>query len=70
MNDNSDAALITADEPATSITRFQINSTKLYVPVVTLSINHHIKFLEHIKEESKRTVSLKNIDLNYIQLYD
>ena len=70
MNDNSDAALITVDEPATSITRFQINSTKLYLPVVTLSINHHIKFLEHIKEGSKRTASLKNIDLNYIQLYD
>ena len=28
---------------------FQINNAKLYVPVVTLSINDNIKFLENIK---------------------
>ena len=26
---------------------FQINDTKIHVPVVTLSINHNIKFLKH-----------------------
>ena len=29
---------------------FQINGTKLYVPVVILSINSDIKFLEHLKQ--------------------
>ena len=32
-------------------------SPKLYVPVVTLSINDNIKILEHIKQEFKRTIS-------------
>ena len=36
---------------------FQINSTKLYVPVVTLSTNHKIKFLENLKQEFRRTIS-------------
>ena len=31
--------------PTTSNATFQINSGKLYVPVVTLSINDNIKFL-------------------------
>ena len=37
---------------------FTIASTKFYVPVVTLSINDNIKFLESIKQEFKRTISL------------
>ena len=36
---------------------FQINNAKLYVPVVTLSINDDIKFLEDIKQRFKRTIS-------------
>ena len=36
---------------------FQIKSTKLYVPVVTLPINDHIKFLENLKRGFKGTVS-------------
>ena len=36
---------------------FQINNAKLYVPVVTLSINDNIKFLENIKHGFKRTIS-------------
>ena len=36
---------------------FQINNAKLYVPVVTLSINNNIKFLENIKQGSKRKIS-------------
>ena len=36
---------------------FQINNAKLYVPVVTLSINDNIKFLENIKQGPKRTIS-------------
>ena len=36
---------------------FQINNTKLHAPVVTLSINDNIKFLENIKQGFKRTIS-------------
>ena len=36
---------------------FQINNAKLYVPVVTLSINDNIKFLENTKQGFKRTIS-------------
>ena len=36
---------------------FVITSTKLYVPVVTFSINDNIKFLENIKQEFKQTIS-------------
>ena len=35
---------------------FQINNAKLYVPVVTLSIND-IQFLENLKQGFKRTIS-------------
>ena len=34
-----------------------ITSTKLYAPVVTLSVNDNIKFLENIKQGFKRTIS-------------
>ena len=36
---------------------FQITSTKLYVPVITLSVYHNIKYLEKIKQRFKRTIS-------------
>ena len=36
---------------------FQINNAKLYVPVVTLSVNDNSKFLENIKQGFKRTIS-------------
>ena len=43
---------------------FTINSTKLYVPVVTLSMNDNIKFLENVTLGFKRTISLnKYVDL-------
>ena len=54
-----------------------ITSSKLYVPVVTLSINDNINFLENIKQGFKRTISWnkyrseittqpKNNDLDYV----
>ena len=54
-----------------------ITSTKLYVPVVTLSINDNIKFLENIKQGFKKTISwnkhrseittqIKNNNLHYL----
>ena len=36
---------------------FQINNAILYIPVVTLSINYNINFLENIKQGFKRTIS-------------
>ena len=36
---------------------FQINNAKLYVPVVVLSVNYNIRFLENIMQEFKRTIS-------------
>ena len=34
-----------------------ITSTKIYVPVVNLSINDNIKLLENAKQRFKRTIS-------------
>ena len=42
---------------ATSSATFQINNAKLNVPVVSLSFNDNIKFLENIQEGFKRTIS-------------
>ena len=36
---------------------FQINNAKLYVPVVTLSVNNNVNFLENIERGFKRTIS-------------
>ena len=41
---------------------FQINNVKLYVPVVTLSINYNIKFLENLKDLKEPFLGT-NIDL-------
>ena len=42
---------------ATTGAIFQINNAKRYVPVVTLSINDNIPFLENIKRGFKRNTS-------------
>ena len=36
---------------------FQINKCKLYVPVVTLSVNDNMEFLENTNQGFKRTIS-------------
>ena len=41
----------------TSGTTFQINSTKVYVPAKSLSINNNINFLENLRRAFKRTIS-------------
>ena len=45
--------------PAISTTEatFRANSTKLYAPLVTSSINDNIKFLENLKQGFKRITS-------------
>ena len=45
------------DATQTSEATYQINSTKLYVSVVTSSINNNIKFLENLKQGFKRKFS-------------
>ena len=57
--DNSDANLPNPLIQAATTTgaTFQINNAKLYVSVVTLSINDNIKFLVNIKQRFKRTIS-------------
>ena len=42
---------------------FIIIRTKLYVPVITLSINHKIQVLENIKEGLKEQFFGTNIDV-------
>ena len=56
---NTAARLPTEARPATETTEaiFYINSTKFYVPVVTLPVNDDIKFSENLKQEFKRTIS-------------
>ena len=43
-------------------TTFQINNAKLYISVVTFSINDNIKFLENTKQRFKQRI-VTNIDL-------
>ena len=45
------------DATLTTGATFQINNAKIYVSVVTLSINDNIKFLENIKQRFKQTIS-------------
>ena len=56
-NPATDPPIAYAPPTKTSSAKFQINKGKLYVPVVTLSINDNIKFLENIKQGFKRTIS-------------
>ena len=55
MTANLAAAPPTPAQPPTSTTTAtsQINSTKLYVPVITFSKNKNIEFLENLKQGLK-----------------
>ena len=61
ISEISRTAAVNGDNPVeatlTTGATFQINNAKFYVPVVTLSINNNIKFLENIKHGFKRRVS-------------
>ena len=72
---------VVGDNPVAAIqaawATFQINNTKLYVPVVTSSVNDNINFSENVKQGFKRTISWnkyrseikiqpKNINLDYL----
>ena len=56
LNLTKSCVLIEEDDHITG-TIFTTISTKLYVPVVTLSVNYNIKLLRNIKQEFKRTIS-------------
>ena len=62
---NSNANLPAQARTATRKTGkiFQIISSKLYVPVVTLPMNNNIKVLENIKQGFESTISWENIEL-------
>ena len=47
----------TEEEATTTSAKFQINNATLYLSVVTLSIKKNIKFLVHLKQGFRRTVS-------------
>ena len=47
----------TLEKTTTIGATFQINNTRLYVPVFNLSINDRIKFLENVKQGLKRAIS-------------
>ena len=55
------------DSPVQEVTKtatgatFQTNNTKLYVPVVTLSINDNVKFLKNIKHGFEKNNILEQI---------
>ena len=53
--------LIQAEAPTNAT--FQINNAKLYVPVVTLSLNDNIKILENVKQDLKQQFLVTKIDL-------
>ena len=44
-------------ESSRTSANFQIKSAKVYVPVITISINNNIKFLENLKEGFERPIS-------------
>ena len=46
----------------TTGTTFQINNAKLFISVVTFSINDNIKFLENTKQRFKQRI-VTNMDL-------
>ena len=59
---SKDCVLIEQNNNITGV-NFFITSTKLYVVVVTLSINDNIKFLENMKQGFKKQFLGTNIDL-------
>ena len=50
-------SIASISEGSTTDATLEINSTKLYVSVVTLFINDNIKFSENIKQRFKRAFS-------------
>ena len=64
--------LLVPAEPAILIisTKFQINSTEFYVPMVTLSINNNTKLLENLKQRFKSKITTKSENYNLCYMID
>ena len=56
-NPNANTPVLVVVAIQTTGATFQINNTKLYFPVVTLSLNDNMAFLENIKQRFRRTIS-------------
>ena len=56
-NKNANPSVSEVAATATTEAKFQVNNVKIYVSVVTLSINDNVKFLENTKQGFKRTIS-------------
>ena len=56
-NPGDNLPVLAAETTLRNEATFQINNAKLYVPIVTLSINDNIKFLENVKQGFERTIS-------------
>ena len=53
----SNPPALSREAATTTNAMFQINNAKLYASVDNLSINDNIKFLEHLKQGFRRTIS-------------
>ena len=56
-NPGANPPVLAREATLTTGATFQINNAKFYVPIVTLSFSENIKFLEHLKQGCRRTVS-------------
>ena len=61
-NPNANPFVSDVEAIQTTGATFQINNAKFYVPVVSLSINDNIKFLENVKQGFKEQFLGTNID--------
>ena len=53
----SEQCVITPNISANQARTFAITHTKLYVPVVTLTIDDNAKLLQYLKSDFKRTIT-------------
>ena len=56
-NPVADPRVLNVAATTTTSATFQINNSKLYIPVATFSINDNIKFLEMLKQRFRRAIS-------------
>ena len=62
-NPNSNPPVMAAAAIQTTSRTFQINNAKFYLPVVTLSINDNMKFLENKKQGFTRKIYFEQISI-------
>ena len=55
-NPVADPGVLNVAVTTTTSATFQINNTKLYIPVATFSVSDNIKFLELLKQRFRRAI--------------